>query len=74
MRSRPRRLTMYRVVNVEPGKLFTLDPASALFVLTEKGCYRPPAWHLELLQEPRCGSNEAMIAMHTAPRPFLPAA
>jgi hypothetical protein len=36
-----------------PGEPFKLAPARVLFVLHEKGFYRPPDWHLQLIEDPR---------------------
>jgi hypothetical protein len=51
-----------------------LDPDQALFVLSERGFYRPPDWDLAVLTEPRRWYNLTMMALWAALEPLLPAA
>jgi hypothetical protein len=69
--SRPRRITMYRTAELTPGEPFKLGPDAALFILHEKGFYRPPDWHLIVLEDPRRWYNATMLTLWAALEPVL---
>jgi hypothetical protein len=73
-KSKPRRITAYHTAaGIEAGVPLKLEPGSALFVFHELGFYRPPDWHLELIQPARAWFNEVMIALHAALESAVPA-
>jgi hypothetical protein len=73
-KGKPHRFTGYLTDGVVPGSPFRLDPDQALFVLSERGFYRPPDWDLAVLTEPRRWYNLTMMALWAALEPLLPAA
>jgi hypothetical protein len=70
-KGKPHRFTGYLTDEVVPGRPFRLDPDRALFVLSERGFYRPPDWHLTALADPRCWYNDLMQTLWAALAPAL---
>lgn len=48
---------------------FKLDPERALFVLHERGFYRPPDWRLQLIHDPQVWFSATLAAIHQALEP-----
>jgi hypothetical protein len=72
-KGKPHRFTLYLTDEVVPGRPFRLDPDRALFVLSERGFYRPPDWTLSVLIPPERWYNDLMQTLWAALAPVLPA-